>query len=128
MNNIQLINNVPPAQVEHFGVPNNGNDDDGINGNNDKYQNNNKNKPNQVSENDDGSMKTYYDHNYDNAAEDNKKIIITQKMKKMMITTLMNLKMMIKIQIILIHLKNLQVEQEEETDVVFIDPYPAPIA
>ena len=50
-------------------------------------------------------------------------IIITQKMRKMMMRILLNLKMMIKIQITSINLKNLQVEIEE-TDIVFIDPYP----
>ena len=50
------------------------------------------------------------------------KIIITQKMKKMMIITLMNLKLMIKIAMILINLKDLQVEKVEETDVVVIMP------
>ena len=56
------------------------------------------------------------------------KIVITQKMRKLMMRILLNLKMMIKIQMISINLKNLQVEKEEETDVVLIDPYPAPIA
>ena len=56
------------------------------------------------------------------------KIIITQKMRKIMTIIVLYLKMMIKIQMISINLKNLQVEQEEVTDVVFINPYPAPIA
>ena len=65
------------------------------------------------------------------------KIIFTQKMRKMMtiivlnlkmMIILLNLKMMIKIQMMSINMKNLQVEKEEETDIVFIDPYPAPMA
>ena len=73
MKNIPLANNVPPGQDEHFGGPNNGNDDDGIIVNNGKSQNINENKPNLVSENDDGSMEIYDDHDYDNAPEDNNK-------------------------------------------------------
>ena len=51
------------------------------------------------------------------------KIIITQKMKKMMIITLMNLKMMIKIKMLLINQKNLQIQKEEEVGAVNIIPY-----
>ena len=36
VNNIPLANNVLPAQDEHFGEPNNGNNDDGFNVNNNK--------------------------------------------------------------------------------------------
>ena len=51
------------------------------------------------------------------------KIIITQKMRKIMTIIVLYLKMMIKIQMISINLKNLQVKTEEETDVVVIIPY-----
>ena len=56
------------------------------------------------------------------------RIIITQKMKKMMIITSMNLKMMIKIQMMIINLENLLVQKEEEADKVCIIPYPEEMA
>ena len=56
------------------------------------------------------------------------KIIITQKMRMIMMITVVYLKMMIKIQMILIDQRNLQVKTEEETDVVVIIPYPEEMA
>ena len=123
VNNIPLANNVPPGQDDHFEGPNNGNNDDDINGNNDKNQNINENEPNQVSENDDGSMETYDDCEYDNALEVNNENNHYSEDEKVMIITLMNLKLMIKIEMILINMKDLQDEKEEETDIVVIMPY-----
>ena len=53
------------------------------------------------------------------------KIIITKKVRKILMKIVLYSKMMIKIELISTNMKNLQDNIEEEADVVCIDPYQA---
>ena len=73
MHDIPLGNNVPLAQNDHFGGANNGCDnDDDNNSNNNENQNHDENNHIQVSDDDEGSTKSY-DFNYGNKPKDNHK-------------------------------------------------------